>query len=80
MIAAPWYLFSFGIVVVLAGYVLSGLTRQAEPDAIDPRMSDDEIAETLQDRERLNWPTLAVVAGYLLISVSLLWRLLRWIL
>jgi uncharacterized membrane protein len=80
MIAAPWYLLSLGIVILLAGFFLSALARLPRQMPIDPKMSDKEIAENLQTREHGSWANLVVLAGLLLIGISLLWRLLRWIL
>jgi hypothetical protein len=80
MIAAPWYLLSLGIVLLLGGIVLSASARSARPSVIDPRMSDEEIAENLRSRQGGGWANLFVFAGLLLVVVSLVWRLLRWIL
>ena len=79
MIAVPWYLLSLGIVVLLAGIFLSALAPPPRQNAIDPRMTDEEIAKTLRGRERGSWGGLVVFAGLLLIMISLAWRILRWI-
>jgi hypothetical protein len=79
MIAAPWYLLSIGIMTLIAGYFLAVLTQPPRPRAIDATMSDEEIAKSLQSRERGSWAGLVVLAGYLLIGISLVWRILRWI-
>jgi len=52
MIAAPWYLLSIGIFVLLVGFFLAAIRRPPGGDqrVIDPNMSDDEIVENLQDR------------------------------
>jgi len=80
MIAAPWYLLSLGIVILLAGFVLSALVKPPRLNAIDSRMSDEEIAENLRTRERGSWANLVVLVGILLVGISLVWRILRWIL
>lgn len=80
MIAAPWYLLSLGIALLLLGYVLSSVAQPPRVDAIDPRMSDEEIAENLHARERGSWTNYVSFAGLVLIGISLVWRILRRIL
>lgn len=78
MIAAPWYLLSIGILVLLIGFVVAVLKSAGESRTeIDPRMSDDEIMEKLQGPRGSLAGNLMVFVGILMIIVSLAWRLLR---
>ena len=82
MIAAPWYLLSLGIVLVIIGLisgVLSG-ARGSSRTAIDPRTSDAEIASRLKRGSSLSFSGLVVYAGLFCLLVSLAWRLLRFFL
>jgi hypothetical protein len=79
MIAAPWYLLSIGIVLILVGSIsgaLFGAGRSSGP-GIDPRMSDAEIARRLRRQSSLTFPGLIVYAGLLCLVVSVGWRLVR---
>jgi hypothetical protein len=79
MIAAPWYLLSIGIVLVLVGVIsgaLFGAGRSSGP-GIDPRMSDVEIAKRLKAQSSLGVPGLIFYAGLLCLLVSAGWRLVR---
>jgi hypothetical protein len=77
MIAAPWYLLSAGIVVLLAGYFLAALVQPPKSKFIDPKMTDDEIVQSLESQDEGNWTGLVILAGYALIGISLIWRLIR---
>lgn len=82
MIAAPWYLFALGIVLVILG-ALSGALFGAggsSRNAIDPRMSDAEIARRLKRQSSLTFSGLIVYAGLFCLLVSAGWRLLRYVL
>jgi len=79
MIAAPWYFFSVGIVLVIIGAISSalfGAGRQSR-NRIDSRMSDAEIARRLQRRSPVGFSGLIVYLGLLCLLVSFGWRLLR---
>jgi hypothetical protein len=76
MTAIAWYLFSFGIMVLLAGYVLSRLPQSDSSPPIDPGMTDEDIAANLRNRQRWTWSQRLVAAGYILIAASLALRLL----
>jgi hypothetical protein len=82
MIAAPWYLLSLGIVLVIIGLISGVLfgARGSSRAAIDPRMSDAEIASRLKRRSSLSFSGLVVYAGLFCLLVSLAWRLLRYFL
>ena len=70
MIGAPWLLMSAGIVLLLIGFVAAALSAPRRT-MIDPRMSDEEIAQQLQTSRGLPLPTLIIYLGGLLILISL---------
>ncbi|PQO31236.1 hypothetical protein C5Y96_12895 [Blastopirellula marina] len=78
MIAAPWYLSSIGIMLVvigaLAGAVFSAGSSRTH---IDPRMSDEEIAKRLDRQQSIGFPGFMVYAGLLCLVVGIGWRVLR---
>lgn len=78
MLAAPWYLSSLGILIIVLGLIgsLASGGRHASAE-IDPRMSDAEIARRLKQRNAIGWPGLLAYAGLLCVSVGLGWRALR---
>ena len=82
MIAAPWYLLSFGVVLIIAGALPAGFLGGGTPSglAIDPRMKDEEIARRLRRESSLTVPGVIVYAGLTCLLVSLAWRLLRYFL
>jgi hypothetical protein len=82
MIAAPWYLFSLGIVLVIIGTISGALfgAGGSSRTAIDPRMSDAEIARRLKRRSSLSLSGLVVYAGLFCLLVSIGWRLLGYFL
>ena len=71
MIAAPWYLSSLGIVLVIVG-ALAGAVRGAGQSrmGIDPRLTDAEIAKRLDRRASLGFPGFMVYAGLLGLMLS----------
>lgn len=79
MIAVPWYLLSAGCIVLIIGFFLAVMKRGQGGDhlVIDPRMEDDEIIKTLRRGERIPLAGWVIIAGVLLIMISLVWRLLR---
>lgn len=81
MIAAPWYLFSIGIVLVILG-ALSGAVfgGGSSRTGVDPRMSDAEIARRLKRESSLSFSGMIVYIGLLCLLVSAGWRLLRFVL
>ncbi len=76
MIAAPWYLLSGGIVLLLIGLVLAK-AGAGDHTAIDPRMPDDEIAERLKRRKGNPAASALTLVGGLCVLAGLAWRLLR---
>ena len=82
MIAAPWYLLSLGIALVILG-AISGAVFGAGGSsraAIDPRMSGAEIARRLKRQSSLTFSGLIVYVGFFCLLVSVGWRLLRFFL
>jgi len=82
MIAAPWYLFSLGIVLILLGSISGALfgAGGSSRTGIDPRMSDAEIARRMKRGSSPSVSGLIVYAGLLCLLVSVGWRLLRFFL
>lgn len=79
MAAAPWYLLSVGIFVLLIGVFLANIRKPSggSQTVIDPNLSDDEIMENLQGERGDPVSSLVILAGGLMILVSIVWRLLR---
>jgi len=79
MIAAPWYLFSAGIVLVILGTISGALfgAGRSSRNRIDGRMSDAEIARRLERQSSVGFSGLIVYLGLLCLLVSVGWRLLR---
>ncbi len=79
MIAMPWYLLAGGIVLVIIGYLMAGLSRAkgSKQRVIDSEMDDDEIAEELRGSQRVSFPGVVILLGFLCILVSIVWRLGR---
>jgi hypothetical protein len=76
--AFPWYLLAFGIVLTIVGILIAALMSRG-PDYIDPKMDDDEIAERL-NRGAGIWPSVLIVVGVLCVLVSIIWRIVLWVL
>lgn len=79
MIAAPWYLFAVGVVLVLVGVISGSLfgSGRASRNLVDSRMDDAEIARRLKRQSSLSFSGIIVYLGLLCILVSASWRLLR---
>ncbi|PQO46974.1 hypothetical protein [Blastopirellula marina] len=81
MIAAPWYLSSIGIMLVVIGALAGAVFGAANSRThIDPRMSDAEIAKRLDRQQSIGFPGFMVFAGLLCLAVGIGWRLLRFFL
>ena len=80
MISAPWYLLAAGIVLVIVAYFMAGLSGSSgnRGPVIDERMSDEEIARNMQQAESLPPASIVLLLGFVLIGVSLIWRLVRY--
>jgi hypothetical protein len=78
MAAAPWYLLSAGVFLVLLGFFVTALwSGGSGRDVIDPRMSDKEIARRMKESERLPVGNLVMLLGSMLIFISIVWRIVR---
>jgi hypothetical protein len=79
MIAAPWYLFAVGVVLVILGILAGALFGggRSSRNMIDSRMSDAEIARRLQRQSSVGLPGMIFYLGLLCVFVSVCWRLLR---
>ncbi len=80
MIAAPWYLLAGGIVLVIIAYFMAGLSGGSgnRGPIIDERMSDEEIVRNMQQSESLTPASVVLLLGFILIGISLIWRLVRY--
>jgi len=83
VIAFPWYLLAFGILLVIIGWFFGGLRklgsgrRLVDPRrVVDPDMRDDEIIQNLRSGHRVSLPNLVVLVGLLCILVSIVWRMI----
>ena len=79
MVSLPWYLLAAGIVLVVVGFILAGLSgpHSRGRRAIDPDLRDDDIVRELKRAQRVPIPSLVILAGFVCILVSIAWRLLR---
>lgn len=76
MIALPWYLLSAGAIALVVGLLINGMSGSRDT-FIDPRMSDEEIAEQMQSGQPNPIGTLLIFVGGLLMMVSIVWRIAR---
>jgi hypothetical protein len=81
MSGLPWFVLAAGIVIVIAGFLMAAM-RQGRTDrpVITSRMGDDDIVRSLKAGQGLPFPNLVISFGLLLILVSVVWRLVRWLL
>jgi hypothetical protein len=81
VVSLPWYLLAGGIMLVVIGTLLAGLPGRSERSgggrALRAEMRDDDIARELKRAERMPLPNLVILAGLLLIFVSVVWRIAR---
>jgi hypothetical protein len=75
MAGAPWYLLAGGIVLVILGFLIAGLSGPSDEGRLDARMRDDEIARELKRRQRMSPASYVVLAGLACVLVSVVWRL-----
>jgi hypothetical protein len=77
MIAFPWFLLAFGVILVLVGFLLEGLGRATRPrqKQIDSRMRNKEIARLLRESQRITLPQITISVGVVCALISLVWRL-----
>jgi hypothetical protein len=80
MIGAPWYLLAAGIALVILGYFVdsfSGLSQKRRP-GIHHKMRDEEIIKSLKDQEAMSASSAICLLGYILVGISIFWRISRY--
>jgi uncharacterized membrane protein len=78
MIAWPWYLLSAGIALIIIGYFLDSFRRLGSgPRFIHPKMSDKKIKQIMNEEQGISLGSLVMLIGFLLVLVSIGWRLVR---
>jgi len=78
MIAWPWYLRSAGIVLIIIGFflaILGGLS--SGPPHIHAKMSNKKIRKILRKEQKIPLGGWVMLLGFLLVLVSVGWRLAR---
>jgi hypothetical protein len=78
MAAAPWYLLAGGILVIILGYFIAVLnSRGSGRIFISSKLSDKEIERLMNKPQGSRLGSLLVLLGFLIIFVSILWRIVR---
>lgn len=79
MIAAPWYLFAAGVLLMIVGAISGALfgANRSSAKWIDARLSDREIARRLERQSSLGFSGFLIYLGLACLFVSVVWRLLR---
>ncbi len=78
MVAAPWYLFSGGIVLIIIGLfvaILEGLGTGRT--FIHSKMSDKKISRLMKKEQSVSVGKVVMLVEFLLVVVSVSWRLVR---
>jgi hypothetical protein len=73
--AQAYYLLAAGIILVIVGYLAGGLSAPKGPPVIHHRMRDEDIANQLNRQDSLSVPELIGFLGYLLVFISIVWRI-----
>jgi len=73
--ANAYYLLAGGIILVILGYLAGGLSSGKSPPVIHHRMRDEDIINQLNQEERLSFADLITFLGYLLVFISIVWRI-----
>ncbi|HSG69033.1 MAG TPA: hypothetical protein VLA12_01385 [Planctomycetaceae bacterium] len=73
--AAPYWLLAAGIGVLILGYFLAAIRGGSDSTFIHERMSDDDILKELGKQKGDPVASFFVIAGYLMILVSIVWRI-----
>lgn len=76
MLAAPYFLLTAGIVLILIAMFWGSLSG-GNSTFIDPRMSDEDIEKELNKQNDNPVPNLLFLIGITAVGISLVWRLLR---
>ena len=77
MIANPYFLSVFGIVVVIVGFILARLSHTApsRERVIHQELRNKEILDLLKPEPPMPFPYQVIVFGMLCILASIVWRL-----
>lgn len=78
MIAVPWYLFAGGTILVIVGLLAGGTQSSSKKrsKAIHHKMRDKDIIRQLNQSEAPSLSTMISFLGYVIIFISLIWRLI----
>ena len=77
MLAAPYFLFSAGIGLILIAFFWGSISDGSSGTLIDPNMSDEDIENQLNKSDGSPIPGLIMMAGLAAILISILWRIGR---
>jgi hypothetical protein len=77
MVAAPWYLLAVGILLVIVGYFIGRLGGRRSRVYISPKMSDEQIERLMSQTQGNPLAGLFLSLGYLIVFISIAWRLVR---
>ena len=78
MAGAPWFLFAFGILLVILGYFITAMGSGSGRDFLDPKMSDKEIARRMKQSQGSPFGPVVMWLGGVVIVASLIWRIVRY--
>ena len=80
MIAYPYFLSAFGLIVVIVGFILAGLSNStpSRERGIHSKMRNEEILRHLRREQRIPFPNLVVAFGMICVLASIIWRLARY--
>ncbi len=77
MLAAPYFLFSAGIVFILLALFWGSISGGGKSTFIDPRMTDEEIDRQLNKSDGSPARGILMLIGGAAILVSIVWRMIR---
>lgn len=77
MLAAPYFLFSAGIGLILIAFFWGSISGGSSGTLIDPNMSDEDIENQMNKSDGSPIPGLIMMAGLAAILISILWRIGR---
>ena len=80
MIAYPYFLSGFGIILVIVGFILASLSHSgpSRKRVIHHEMRNKEILDLLKREPPMPFPNLMIVLGMICILASIVWRLARY--
>lgn len=76
MLAAPYFLMSAGVVLILIAMFWGSLSG-GNSTFIDPRMSDEDIEKELNKSEGDPIPGIIFMVGIAAVGISIVWRIIR---